>query len=135
MLAAPAWADPASEACELVAVLADEGARPAVAFLEERTGHWSDDQRSKLGVVIRPELEKFTYVGGQVYRTAELPGAVEEYLLTVNLTGTGSVYLRLLYEGNGGEPALINIDFQASYYDVIERQFLQTPEAVDCPEE
>jgi hypothetical protein len=133
LLSAPALADPKAEMCELTSILASEGAEATVKYIEDLARLWPDEQRGKLSAVIGTELKRFTYRGGQIYQTAELPGAIEEYFLTLNLQGGGSVYLRVLYEGNGGSLTLINIDFKGRYYDAIERQFLQQPKPVPCP--
>lgn len=135
LMSTPALADPKDDMCKFVEILARDGVPAAIAFAEELAELWAPETRAKLGVVVGSELEKFDYRGGQVYQTANLPGAIEEFLLTLNLTGSGSVYLRVLYEGNGRGPlSFINIDFQASYYDAIERQLLQSPKVVACPD-
>lgn len=132
LMPTPALADPKADMCELTAILANEGVAAAVEYTEGLASGWPEDQRAKLGVVVGAELERFAYSGGQVYQTAELPGAIEEYFITLNLQGGGSVYLRVLYEGSGGPLTFINIDFKASYYDAIERPFLQPPKPVTC---
>ncbi len=134
LLAAPAQASPQSDMCTFVEILASEGVDAAIAYTEELAELWSPEQRAKLGVVVGTELEKFDYRGGQVYQIAELPGVIEEFFITLNLTGAGSVYLRVLYEGNGRDAlSFINIDFQASYHDATEAPFLQPPKPVLCP--
>jgi hypothetical protein len=135
LTSAPALAGPKDDMCRLVSILATEGVPAAVTFTEELAELWSPEQRAKLPVVVGAELEKFDYRGGQVYQIAELPGVVEEYFLTLNLTGSGSVYLRVLYEGNGRDAlSFINIDFKASYHDALEDPFLQPPKSVACPQ-
>jgi len=135
MLASPpALATPKEDMCELVKILAGEGVQAAMKYTEQLAALWSPEQRAKLSVVVGAELEKFNYRDGQVYEIANLPAVIEEYFLTLNLTGTGSVYMRVLYEGNGrDELHFINIDFQASYHDSIKDPFLQPPKPVACP--
>jgi hypothetical protein len=130
----PAFADPKSEMCELVKVLAEEGVSAAIAFMEKATPTWTDEQRTALATGVGAWLLKYEdFRGGQVYQVAHLPGVIEEYLLTLNLKGGGSVYLRVLYEGNGGDVALINFRYRADYYEAIETAFLQPPAPVSCP--
>jgi hypothetical protein len=134
LAATPALATPKEDMCRFVSILASEGVSAAMAFTEQLADLWAPEQRAKLGVVVGSELEKFDYRGGQVYEIANLPGAVEEYFITLNLIGRGSVYLRVLYEGNARDPlAFINIDFKASYHDAIRDPFLQPPKPVACP--
>jgi hypothetical protein len=132
LMSAPALSDPKADMCELTSILASEGVAAAMKYTEGLASHWPADQRAKLGVVVGAELERFAFSGGQVYQTAELPGAVEEYFITLNVQGNGSVYLRVLYDGSGGPLNFINIDFKASYYDAIQRPFLQQPKPVPC---
>lgn len=131
--AGAALAGPKEEMCEWVAILGNQGVEAAMRFTEKLASVWPPEQRAKLGVVVGAELERFSYKGGQVYQVADLPGAIEEFFLTLNLQGAGSVYMRVLYEGNGGPLTFINIDFKASYYDAIQRPFLQEPQPVPCP--
>lgn len=129
----PVLAAPADDMCKFVDAAADGGAEAAIDFVKTISKHWNDNQRDKLSVVVGTEMEKFTYSSGQVFRIAHLPGVVEEFLLTLNLdTIISSVYARVLYEGDGQDLTFVNIDFNSSYYDVIERPFLQEPEAISC---
>ncbi len=130
--AGAALASPREEMCEWVAILATKGVDAAMHYTEKLAGQWPPEERAKLGVVVGAELQKFSYIGGQVYQIAELPGAIEEYFLTLNLKGGGSVYLRVLYEGNGGPLTFININLKSSYYEAIDRPFLQEPKPVPC---
>jgi hypothetical protein len=132
MSAGSALASPKDDMCELISILTKDGVEAAMAFTESLADVWPAEQRAKLGVVVGSDLEKFTYRGGQLYQTADLPGTIEEYFITLNLVGAGSVYLRVLYEGNGQELNFINIDFKSSYYDALEKPFLQAPQPVSC---
>lgn len=128
----PALADPQSDACAFARILTKDGSGPAITFLEGLADQWSADQRSKLAVVVGSELAKFQYQSALVYQVANIPGSIEEYLAVMNLRGTGSVYVRLLFEGNGSNPKFINVDFRASYYDILQPPFFQQPTPVTC---
>lgn len=133
--AKPVLADPKSEMCELTRVLAEEGVGAAIEFMENATPTWTEEQRRTVATGVGAWLLKYRdFRDGQVYQVANLPGVIEEYFLTLNLKGGGSVYLRVLYEGNGGDVALINFRYKADYYEAIETAFLQPPEPVTCPE-
>lgn len=132
-LAPSAFASPAGEMCKFVAAAAAGGSPAAIGYLDSIAKNWSDDARAKLPVVVGVEMEKFDYSDGQVYRTANLPGVVEEFFLTLNLDGiASSVYARVLYEGDGDNISFINIDFNSSYYDITQQPFMQTPTEVEC---
>ncbi|MGH6923481.1 MAG: hypothetical protein ACRED5_07050 [Propylenella sp.] len=131
---AQALATPKDDMCEFVSILASEGASAAMTYIDKLADLWPPEQRAKLGPVVGSEMEKFDYRGGQIYQTAVLPGVVEEYFLTLNLTGGGSVYLRVLYEGNARDAlAFINVNFWSSYHSAVEDPFLQAPQPVTCP--
>lgn len=77
--ATSALASPAEDMCKFVSTAAAGGAPAAIGFIDSIAQHWGADARAKLPVVVGVEMEKFTYSGGQVYRTANLPGIVEEF--------------------------------------------------------
>ena len=126
-------AAPADDMCKFVAAAAAGGAPAAIGYIESISKHWDDNARQKLSVVVGSEMDKFSYSGGQVFRIANMPGVVEEYFLTFNLSNiASSVYARVLYEGDGKEIKFINIDFNSSYYDITKQPFAQPPVEVDC---
>lgn len=134
LLSGGARASSTSEMCRFVSIISTNNIPAAVEFLEGISTHWSEAQRAKLGVVIGSELEKFNYKSGQIYRTADLTGAVEEYFLVLNLsTIPSSVYARVLYEGDGNTLTFINIDVNSDYYDITSIPFAQEPKRIGCP--
>lgn len=133
LLSGGARANSTSEMCRFVSILSTNDIEGAVEYLESISTHWSEAQRAKLGVVIGSELDKFSYKSGQIYRTADLTNAVEEYFLVLNLSNiASSVYARVLYEGDGNTLDFINIDVNSDYYDITSRPFIQEPQLVGC---
>ncbi len=131
-LTAPAKAAPLDESCALIGALASGGAKAGIDQLMRMAGNWAADDAAKLGPLVGPVLAKFQYSGGNVYSIANLGNSLHEHLVVMRLQTAGSVYLRLLYEGNGGEMSFINVDFQAKYHDILQKPVLQEPVLLSC---
>lgn len=131
-LTAPAKSAPLEESCAFIDALVAGGAKAGVDQLMRMAGNWAEDDAAKLGPLVGPVLAKFQYAGGDVYSIARLGKSLHEHLIVMRLQSAGSVYLRLLYEGNGGEMSFINVDFQAKYHDILQKPVLQEPVLLPC---
>ncbi len=128
-----ASAGPIDESCALVDALATGGSPAGLVQLARMARRWNDDDAARLGPMMGPVLGRFDYRGGSVYEIAALGNALVEHLLVMNMQTGGSVYIRLLYEGNGTAPAtFVNIDFQSKYYDIMKKPLMKAPAAIAC---
>ena len=130
--AAPAAAAPLDESCALVDALVAGGGAGGVQQLSQMADAWGESDRAKLEPLMLPALSKFNYARGQVYSIAALGDSVQEHLIVMNLTKGGSVYMRVLYEGNGSAISFINIDFEPKFHDILKKPVLMEPVELPC---
>ncbi|MBB4304491.1 hypothetical protein GGD81_003550 [Rhodobium orientis] len=130
--AAPAAAAPLDESCALVDALVAGGGAGGVRQLSEMARSWNEADRAKLEPLMLPVLAKFNYARGEVYSIAALGDSLQEHLIVMNLTSSGSVYMRVLYEGNGSGISFINVDFEAKFHDILKKPVLMEPVELPC---
>ena len=133
MVPAAASADPLEESCALIDALARNGAEGGLKQLTMMAQGWNDQDVAKLGPMMAPVLGRFDYASGTPFEIAAFGDSLQEHFIVMNLKGGGSVYMRVLYEGNGSRPpSFINIDFQSKYYDIMAKPLAQPPVRLRC---
>lgn len=133
MVPAAASAEPLDDSCALVDALARNGAEGGLKQLTMMAQGWKDQDVAKLEPMMAPVLRRFDYAGGTVYEVAGFGDSLQEHFIVMNLKRGGSVYIRVLYEGNGTRPpSFVNIDFQSKYYDIMAKPLAQPPVRLRC---
>ena len=132
LAATPASGSTLDQSCAFVRALESGGAESGVEHLMHMARDWKPEDAAKMKPLIGPVLARFDYASGDIYAIAALGESLHEHLVVMQLKTGGSVYMRLLYEGNGGELTFINIDFQAKFHDILQKPVLQEPVRLSC---
>ncbi len=125
-------AEPLEETCKLVSALTKDGGDGGTKAIVNMASHWPEADQIKLAAIMNPALQKFDYVGGDVYLVADLDDNMQEHLVTMRIKGVSMVYIRLIYQHSNSELRFAHIEFQEKFKKVASYAFAQKPEKLSC---
>ncbi len=133
MIAAPAFANNAqSGSCQFADALGDDTDR-ILLTLKGLAEKWNDSDRAKLEPIFRPQLDKFKFEPGKVYRVAGFAPYMEEYLVvSADFARAQPIFFRLKFGGSESGLVFRNIVFNTEFEEIFEVGTIASPVEVEC---
>lgn len=127
-------ANPLQQSCGFVRALTEGGAEDAVAYLRDTmVSHWPEADREKMYDGYKPILQRYQFVGGNVYLIAMLADDVREHLLAIRVENGAMLYFRAVYSYfTGPGLALANLSVSDKFEEVSSPAFVQSPTLMTC---
>ena len=126
-------ASPIESSCLFLKVLGGNDASSVTAMVDEIASAWPEGNRSEASAALTNVLKELEFAGGSIWQIAKLGEDLEEHLVILRLSKGEVSSARLLYQWSPDGLALAGLDFQRQYPQIISKQFLQTPQPVECP--
>jgi len=120
------------DSCHLIDALVEYGSKGAVEQLASMTSNWPSDLQENLNLSITAVFDKFKFIQGKVFLTANFGNLMQEHLLVLDVTEIGVVYVRIVYEQFGESLKFSHITIEDKYEKLIEKAFAQPPELLAC---